>query len=470
VPGLLVAILLIASLLLVHFSLRAQPLPPDFPLDVDEGLPLPEAGQASTVFSLTALFGAYFGIALLLGLPALIGIAFGTALGLLLVRYWIDRHRPKKFETFLSEILEGNKGNAAVYALAIAGVQCAYATSELLILREIARVSLGVRSEHAILLAVGVGIIGYFYVLFGGYMGVFRTDVLQFVMVGAMALIFGVFLFGSTPMAGGIAGLLPRPGYWEMPLIGSRTLLYFYHFFIGMVMGVGLLAASPDAWKRVFLVSRRRSRPSLRFLTLVSVGIMPYLALLPFVITIGAIPDGVVNTGQVFSRLLTGNVLFVAAALGLVASFLSAFNSAVLASVHVGLMLQRKRMPVKSEVSRFHWLMVTSLLTIFLLFRALATLSNPYLLSNLLMGAYALIAGVQIGTSGTISRLPENSLLWIFVLGLVGWFLYFVSAEGIPEFPTTYQVNTVPGGVLLFFVTAFACQILIIGGRKNVRR
>lgn len=469
-PGLLVAILLIASLLLVHFSLRAQPMPPDYPLDVDEGLPLPEAGQASTVFSLTALFGAYFGIALLLGLPALLGIAFGTALGLFLVRYWIDRHKPKRFEDFLFGILEGDKGNAALYALVIAGVQCAYATSELLILREIARVALGVRSEQAIFVAIGVGIVGYFYVLRGGYMGVFRTDVLQFVMVGAMALIFGISLLGRNPVAGGIAGLLPRPGYWKLPLIESRTLLYFYHFLIGMVMGVGLLAASPDAWKRVFLVSRKRNKPGLRFLTLVSVGIMPYLALLPFVITIGTIPDGVVNTGQVFSRLLTGNVLFIAAALGLVASFLSAFNSALLASVHIGLMLQRHRMPVKSEVPRFHWLMVTALLTIFLLFRGLATLSNPYLLSNLLMGAYALIAGVQVGTRGTISRLPENSLLWIFVLGLVGWFLYFVSAEGLPELPTTYQVNTVPGGVLLFFITAFACHIFIIGGRKNVRR
>jgi Na+/proline symporter len=470
VPGLLVAVLLISSLLLVHFSLRAQPMPEEHPLDVDEGLPLPEAGQASTVFSLTALFGAYFGIALLLGLPALTGLAFGTALGLFLIRYWIDKHGPKQFEAFLLGILSGNSGNAAVYALVISGVQCAYAASELLILREIAKVSLGMRPDQATLLAIGVAIIGYFYVLFGGYVAVFRTDVLQFVLVSAMAIIFGAFLFSRTPVSGWTGRLLPRPGYWEIHLLGSGVPLYFYHFIIGTVMGVGLLAASPDAWKRVFLVSRKKSRPSLRFLTLVSVGIMPYLVLLPFAMIIGPIPDGEVNTGLVFSSLLTGNVLFVAAALGLIASFLSSFDSALLASVHVGLILKRKRTPAKSETSRFHWLMVTALLTIYLLFSGLTAFGNPYLLGNLLLGAYAVTAGVQIGSRGSVSRLPENSLLWIYVVGLVGWFLYFTHKLGLPTVPTTYQVNTVPGGVILFFITAFACQIVSIGGRKNVRR
>ena len=100
-PGLVVAVLLISSLLLVHLSLRARPMPKERPLDVDEGLPLPELCQSSTVFSLTALFGAYFGIALALGLPALIGLAFGTVLGLFLIQYWIDKKQPERFETFL---------------------------------------------------------------------------------------------------------------------------------------------------------------------------------------------------------------------------------------------------------------------------------------------------------------------------------------------------------------------------------
>ena len=468
-PGLLIAVILIASLLLVHFSLRAQPMPEEHPLDVDEGLPLPEVGQASTVVSLTALFGAYFGITILLGLPALLGLAFGTALGLFLVRAWIDKHKPKRFEDFLSGILTGDEKNISVYALAISIVQCAYATSELLVLREIAKVSFGVRSEQATMLVVGVGIIGYFYVLFGGYMAVFRTDILQFVLVGVMAVTFCVILFSGNPSIAWSSKLLPRPGYWTLPIIDSGVPLYCYHFIIATVMGGGFLAASPDTWKRVFLVSRIKRQPSLRFLTLVSVGVLPYLMLLPFAAVIGPVPDGSVNVGEMFSSLLRNEALFVTAVLGLVASFLSAFDSALLASVHVGLMQQRKKAPVNPEAPRFHWLMVTALVTIYCLFTALTTFGNPYLLANLLLGAYSLIAGVQIGTRGIVSRLPGNSLLWIYVVGIVAWFLYFVGYQGIPTVPITYQINTVPVGVLLVIATACACQLLIAGGRKHVR-
>src|ERR1051325_5792897 len=169
-------------------------MPKTQPLNVDEGLPLPEAGQASTVFSLSALFGAYFGIASVLGLPALTGLAFGTVVGLFLVRYWIVRRPSQRFEDFLFVLFQGNEKNAVVYAMLLSLVQCAYAGSELLILREVAKTALGLKSEQATLVAIGVAIIGYFYVLFGGYMAVFRTDVLQFFLVGIMALAASVFL------------------------------------------------------------------------------------------------------------------------------------------------------------------------------------------------------------------------------------------------------------------------------------
>jgi hypothetical protein len=449
----------------------------DRPLDVDEHLPLPEFGQASTVFSLTALFGAYFGIALVLGLPALLGLAFGTVLGLFLIHYWIDQHKPDKFETFLFGLLEGNERNAAVYALMISAVQCVYATSELLILRELAKAALGLKSEHATVLAIGVAIIGYFYVLLGGYLALFRTDVLQFVLVSLLAIVSGALLLTRGIPAGWVGRLLPRAGYWEMPFVGTGAGLYVYHFIIAAVMGLGLLVASPDTWKRVFQVSRRGSSPRVRFLTFVGVGVMPYIVLLPFAITVGLLAEGGAARRSVgFSARAPSNLLFAAAALGLIASFLSAFNSALLASVHLGLMLVRKKVGMrsemlKSEVSRFYWLMSAALLTIFFLFKALPSLTNnAYLLGNFLLGAYALIGGVQIGTRGAVSRLPEHSLLLLFAFGLAIWSVYFVSAGGLPEVPSLNQVNMVPAGVLLFFVAALLCQILIIGGRKNARR
>jgi hypothetical protein len=262
-----------------------------------------------------------------------------------------------------------------------------------------------------------------------------------------------------------------------MPFVGTGAGLYVYHFIIAAVMGLGLLVASPDTWKRVFQVSRRGSSPRVRFLTFVGVGVMPYIVLLPFAITVGLLAEGGAARRSVgFSARAPSNLLFAAAALGLIASFLSAFNSALLASVHLGLMLVRKKVGMrsemlKSEVSRFYWLMSAALLTIFFLFKALPSLTNnAYLLGNFLLGAYALIGGVQIGTRGAVSRLPEHSLLLLFAFGLAIWSVYFVSAGGLPEVPSLNQVNMVPAGVLLFFVAALLCQILIIGGRKNARR
>jgi hypothetical protein len=469
-PGLFVAALLLLSLLLVHASVRARPMPKERPLDVDEGLPLPELAQSSAVFSLTALFGAYFGVALALGLPALIGLAFGTVLGLFLIQYRIDQDKPKRFEPFLFGLLKGNKGNASAYAFAISFAQCAYATSELLILRELAKVTLGLKSEQATLLAIGVAIMGYFYVLLGGYMAVFRTDVVQLVLVSLMTVVSGAYLVIHHPSVGWTVGLLPRPGFWELPLLGSSRWLYLYHFAIATVMGLGFLLASPDTWKRVFQVRRRGRSARVRALTFISVGTLPYALLLPFAIAINLNADGPVKKGVMLSPSLSGNLVFVAAALGLIASFLSSFNSALLSSVHVQLMLRRKKAGRVAEVPRFHWLMAIALCVICLIFEAGTLFGNPWLLGNLLMGAYAAIAGVQIGTRGNVSRLPENGLLWVLAVVMVGWLLYFFSTMGIPKAPTIYSVNTVPGGVLVFFATALLCLLLILGGRRNARR
>jgi hypothetical protein len=444
-------------------------MPADHPLNVDTGLPLPEVGQASTVFSLTALFGAYLGIYLVLGLPAFVGLACGTVIGLFVVRGWILRHRSETFEDFLLALLGGNSENASVFALAISAAQCAYATSELLILREIARVSLGIRSDHATLLAIAIGIIGYFYVLFGGYAAVFRTDVLQFSLVAAMGLAYGVHSLSGNLPSHWTVGIWPRPGYWELPVIGAAVgkTKYVYHFVLGTVMGLGLLAAAPDAWKRVFIVTKFRKKTLLRFLTFIAVGIAPFLVLLPLAASASHIPDGVIDTGKMFAGLVTQNVLFTAVALGLIASFLSAFDSAVLASVHVGLMHWRKQRHIEVEVARFHWLMSTALLVIFLLFSGLISLSNPYLLGNILLGLYAILAGVQVGTGAMPSRLPKNSLLWIVVVSFVSWFIYFWSIVKFPEVPTTYEVNTVPGGVGIFLMVVVLCYTLSAWRRND---
>lgn len=478
-PGMVVAVILAVSLLLVHFTLRSQPMPPKHPLNVDDHLWLPWLAQTSAVFSLTALFGGYFGIAVALGLPALAGLACGTVLGLFIVRHWInstlgDSPDERTFEYFLSRILDGDKANRTAYVVFIAGALCAYAASELLILRELARVALGFKSEQATLLAIALAIVGYFYVLRGGYMALFRTDVVQLLQVSFMAIAASIFLIASHSQVGWTGRLWPRPGFWELPFLGSGGWLYIYHFIIGTITALWVLLGSPDTWKRVFQVNRTERKPIVRTLTFVGVGILPYLVLFPVAVTLSLNVDRSVRRSFTLPPALSDNRIFVAAALGLIASFLSSFNSAMLASVHLGIMWKRStdREPIESEKLRFYVMMMFVLVFIFLLFGAGIRLfsdpqwigfTNPWVWGNMLVGAGATITGVQIGTSGNISRLPKFTLQWILAVGWIGWFVYFLQSPGFTPKPTIECMQTVPSAVLVCVVTAVLSKVLVVG-------
>ncbi|HYM75659.1 MAG TPA: hypothetical protein VE377_06740 [Candidatus Dormibacteraeota bacterium] len=459
--GLLVAFLLIASLILVQLSRRSQPLSAARPLDVDSGLPLPEIGQASTVFSLTALFGAYFGVYLVLGLPALCGLGVGTVIGLLMVRGWIRKQGSTTFEEFLVNMLRGDDTNASAFAFTVSGVQFAYAASELLILHEVCRVCLGIRSDQATLVTICVAIVGYFYVLFGGYLAVYRTDIIQFVFVAAMAISFANQAAHQSVVDWSRV-LAPRHGYWEPPFgaTGVGYLRLTYQFLVAVVMGAGFIASAPDAWKRAFVVARYRKKSLSRFVLFVAVGIFPFLVLIPFAMTTPVLPDGIVNLRQMFAGLLVNSAVFIAASTGLIASFLSAFDSAVLAGVHVSVIQRRLEKTVAIEVPRFYWRMVTALLTAFLVFQVFTLLGNPYLLANLLLGPVAIIAGVQAGSAAQPAHLRPKSLIWVISLALLAWFLYFISAVNRPTVPTTYQINTIPFGALLCLIVALIAYLL----------
>src|SRR5258707_3423894 len=110
------------------------------------------------ILFLAAVFDAYFAIYYVLGLAALSGLAVGTVLGLLMIRYWINKHNSKTFEDFLVSVISGAKSNTNIFVFFVAGVQFAYATSELVILREIARVLFGIRPDFANIFAIAVGI------------------------------------------------------------------------------------------------------------------------------------------------------------------------------------------------------------------------------------------------------------------------------------------------------------------------
>lgn len=503
-PGSVLAIFLGFCVIFVYYWRRKKPLPAR-PLNVDNDLPLPWLAQTSTVFSLTGLFGAYLGITVALGLPALLGLAVGTVLGLFIVLYWIEctlRQIPKKnqrFERFLSRILRGNASNAFAYALVISGIQCAFATSELLIFREIAEVGLGLKSAHANLIAIGLAVLGYCYVLWGGYIALFRTDMVQLILVCLMAVGCSVLLITRhSEIAWTTARLWPRSGFWEVSLLGSGPALYLYHFLIATIMGLGLFLASPDTWKRVFQVNKDqaekgRSTTIFRTLTLLAVGILPYLVLLPIAIAIGTKSEAIVSAmgtadSQVKRRFtlppaLYDIRLFVLVSLGLVASFLSSFNSALLGSVHISLIWTRriagrraKTTPRIPEEAQFYRIIMTVLGCICILFiaeRMLAWIGfkNPWLLGNLIMGGYSLIAGIHIGTRGKPYRLPKYGVQAICVSSLVIWMVYFGLSPGFSASPTIRSVNTVPPAVFLCLVIAFVSWLMVrvFGGGKDVR-
>jgi Na+/proline symporter len=459
--GLVVAGLLGISLLVVHVSLRWHPLPPAEPLNVDTGLPLPEIGQASTVFSLSALFGAYFGVYLVLGLPALSGLAVGTIGALLLLRRWIDIHRPETFEALLNSVLGGDRLNSAAFVLTLSAVQCAFAASEMVILRSFTGASLGLRTDHAHLLAISLAVIAYFYVLFGGYLAVFRTDVVQFLFIALM-----IVIAGTTTAFRGFTGdwpapITPRAGYWDVPSLPDGPLKYVLHFFFSGVMALGFLIASPDAWKRVFLVSRTRRTTSTRFAFFLLIGVAPFLLLVPMSTAVPRIPDGTLDANAVWEWTASNEGFFLIAALCLVASFLSAYNGALIMAVHLGLISWRKIEPTANETSRFHWLMVSALLTTVCLFVSMASFGNPYLLGNVLLGPYAILAGIYFGGRGSVKPFPKGVVPWILVVGLFVWILYLIPHQFI-DATSTHQVNTVPVASLFVLITAVVCRILTI--------
>lgn len=456
--GLIVAALLLASLLVVHVSLQRQPLPATEPLNVDLGLPLPEVGQASTVFSLSALFGGYLGLYLLLGVPALFGLATGTVVALLLLRRWIDAQQPESFEDYLLHVLGTNPTNATAFALGLAALQCAFATSEMVILRSFAGASLGLRADHANLLVVTLAVIAYFYVLFGGYLAVFRTDLVQFSFVAAMGLVLlGVLAFQGVERGWNVP-VTPRAGYWTLPFLSNRPLLYSYQFVISGMMGMGFLLVSPDAWKRVYLVSRSRRASSTRFAIFVVVGVAPFVMLIPISAAMRAIPDGAIDAQGMWAGAALNEGLFIVTCLCLVASFLSAYNGALVASVHIGLIAKRQAERVAMEMSRFYWLMISALFTIVFLFGAMNSFGNPYMLGNLLLGPYAILAGISLAGWGSINTLPPKRIAWVLIIGLVSWFFYFIP-RGLTNAPSTYQINTVPTAGLLLLLALIVCRL-----------
>ncbi len=343
----------------------------------------------------------------------------------------------------------------------LSATQLGYATSELLILGELARFAFGFHPDQAIVLVVAVSIVGYLYVLVGGYDGVYRTDIVQFGLVLLMASALLVSALSSAQPDW--PGLLAEPGYWALPFEAHRSLNACYHAGIGLVMGLGFVLASPDTWKRVFVVTKHSRRPRRSFGLVVLSGLLPFALLLPLALQAPPVETGAVSPEVLFGAITASDALYVTVLLGLLASFLSTYDSAILTSVHLQLIRNRITEGRPNQRSLFYWLMGSALIVTTLSFSGLDGLGNPYLLANLLMGPIALVGGLLFGSGGHPGRLPGARLTWFLLFGSVLWFAAVASIPDVFLAPSTAQVQTVPGGVGAFVLAA----ILARAGRKR---
>lgn len=450
--GILVGALLIASLFIAEHYTRSHPLHDQHPLDVDSSLPFPWAGHASSVCSLTALFGAYLVILLLVGPAAIVGAAVGSIVALVALRNAIRRRGDKSFEQFLasSRFSHDRATNEFSWSLLVA-TQAVFAASELLLLREIVLRGLHLSSRGATTFAVGVALVGYLYCLRGGYHGVFRTDVLQFFFVAVMCVVFsGYALLHVRTLPGAASGA----GYWAPPPFDGPVVSAACRAMLGAAMGAAFLAASPDTWKRVF-VTTVTTQHRRGFSLLVLAGAVPFLLLTPIVYCLPA--DAIAADVWTFVDSLTpSRPLMLAFLLGLTASFLSSFDSALVSGVQVLLV----RAPGANGLAGYRLrLGVLFLAVVALVVALIEGLGNPYAVAAALVGPYAILGGLVLGTR--CLEQPVRRLFWIIAGALVSWVLIVATIPDVLRTPTIEQLALIPpgaGGFLLFLVLARASR------------
>lgn len=463
-----VGLFLIATLLFVHFSTKAAPLRRARPLDVDE-VPFPAAGQASTVFSLTALFGAYYGMFLVLGFYALLGLVVGSMLALLVIRTSVMHAPESRYEPYLYGRLTRLSDPLPVILL-LAVIQIFFGISELLILRRLLTSGFGMAAVHATLMAICIAGIGYLYCLIGGYNAVFRTDIVQLVFVLAMciALLVHFTLTGTQIDAVSAATRLRgvHPGHWYAHVIGNDLLQHGFDFLVGLPMGMTFLLSSPDTWKRVFIVTKRDARP--RSLVLLALaGALPFVLITPLVLFAKPVHPGVINPMFILEATGANDALMGAILLGLLSSFLSAFNSAFISALHLAVLQTRRAKAPEHELAAMRFLAGGLFIGLSLFFFALFAMPNPYALGNILLGPYAVAGATVLALRGGIRVVHPRLLVALWVTMLALWATYLIVSVEHWAVASTYEADTIPPGIALFILTLL---VLSLAARKESAR
>jgi len=470
--SLLFGAFLIFILLLVHFSSQRIPLTTSAPLDVEQGLQLPAIGLASTVFSLTGLFGVYLGLYLVLGPTVLAGLGFGGGLSLLLIRSRVKAQADATFETFLrSRASASSAVSHNILWNLLAAAQLSIAASELIILREVALRGFALPPRYATVFALGAALIAYFYCLRGGYAAVFRTDIVQLLFVVTMFFVITLYAFMNVdpvrtqlPYASRVS-ITPELMY--SPLSPSQTGARILDFLVGTLLGFGFLTISPDTWKRVHITTATSSG-GVGFSLLLFASIFPLILILPFrwlsPIRSMDSPDPLTALAVLASHEFVFAVLLI----GMVSCFLSSFDSALLAATHVRIVqIDGGRQEYENSISTYRILLAFGFLGVTAVaLGMIAGVGNPYFLANVAMGLVGILSGLVAGTF-LLSRVIERELLvWGALFAFTAWVVYIASIEGIFESASLQQLKTVPAGSVLFI--AFLLLGYLSSAKKGV--
>ena len=459
---LFIGLSLIVLMLVVHRWTEGRALEAARPLNVDEGLPFPDLAQASSIFSLTALYTAYVTITLILGVPALVGLAIGGIAALVSIRGVIRRSSATSFEELvMSHLVATESGRTVVYVMIAA--QIGFAASELVILREAAIAGFHMAPRHATVLMLSLVIVPYYYSLVGGYRALFRTDVIQFVAIGAMCAYVGWVAVGTlvqTPRA--IDWVAPNVDWWQFGLARTLTasarpwVIGGVHVLIGFVMGYAFMAGTPDTWKRVFVAVKMR-QTSRTFWRLVIAGALPFLGVMPVLALIPRPVERDFLPISIFFRATPVRDIDMMLVFGIVATFLSSFAGAAISATHLLLLERRARNQQPIEMPRFQILLGG--VTLVAVFLALAFVAaNPYFLGHLLLGLYAVTAGAMVGSRGQ----PVHMAGWMAtaIAVLVGlWFMALVRDPSVVQTPKLEEMHAVPVGVAFFLVTTVVAAV-----------
>jgi hypothetical protein len=404
---------------------------------LQDDLPAPWAGHGSSVFSLTALFSAYLASGLLFGLPAILGSASGSIAALFFVRHAIRRYRatdPRgSFDDFLSSRTFSTDRWDNVAGWTVLGMtQLGLAASELILLREIGIRGFGFTPAHAEVLALSVGLVGYFYCLLGGYLAVFRTDIAQLALVCLMGIVL-VPIAASAGIRPAALGLAVDGTLWTFGVEFPVFLRHGIHVAVGLTMGFGFLISSPDCWKRVFVAERRRTEHRYHFSLLILSGILPFALLLSVLLVPRPGGEGVVldPIALIFAAPMSHFVQMVVI-LGLLSSFLSTFDSALLAGTHVisiGISAAyRSASDVRNNERYWIWLGVSFLVIVLAATVSGEVAHNPFFLASFVVCGYACMGGILLGTRALSRPIRFRGLGLFLALSLLAWIFYVFDA------------------------------------------